>query len=275
MSATRLLIASSILAGTATLAACATESRLAARNEAFLGRTAPLPGYLSKEEYPDMVALLPPPPEPGSPAAGRDAALNRAALGLRDSPRWELATMDAQTRFPGAAATFACAIGAPVSEAETPTAFVLMRRSVVDVGMSVRVAKKHYQRPRPFQENGEPVCTPNALRYLEKDGSYPSGHSTAGWAWALIFAELVPERTDEILARGWAFGQSRAICNVHWQSDIDRGRIVGAAVVARLHADEEFLADVRVARAEIASARERGLPPNRDCAAEAEMLRPN
>jgi acid phosphatase (class A) len=34
------------------------------------------------------------------------------------------------------------------------------------------------------------------------------------------------------------------ICNVHWQCDVDAGRIMGTAAVARLHADEDFLADL-------------------------------
>jgi acid phosphatase (class A) len=45
-------------------------------------------------------------------------------------------------------------------------------------------------------------------------------------------------------------GISRVICNVHWQSDVDAGRMMGAAAVARLHADEDFLADLRKAKAE-------------------------
>ena len=66
----------------------------------------------------------------------------------------------------------------------------------------------------------------------------------------MILCEIVPDRTDVILARGYAFGQSRVICNVHWQSDVDAGRIMGAAAVARLHADEDFLADLEKAKTE-------------------------
>lgn len=73
-----------------------------------------------------------------------------------------------------------------------------------------------------------------------------------GWPprWALILTEIVPEHTDAILQRGYEFGQSRIICNVHWQSDVDAGRIMGAAAVARLHADAGFIADLAQAKAE-------------------------
>ena len=40
------------------------------------------------------------------------------------------------------------------------------------------------------------------------------------------------------------------IGNVHWQSDVDAGRIMGAAAVARLHADEDFIADLEKVKTE-------------------------
>ena len=105
-----------------------------------------------------------------------------------------------------------------------------------------------------------------------KDGSYPSGHTAIGWAWALILCEIAPEQTDAILARGRAFGQSRVICNVHWHSDVVEGRFMGAAAVARLHVDPAFRAEIEAAKAELAAVRAKGLKPTRDCQAEADAL---
>jgi acid phosphatase (class A) len=238
----------------------------------YIGSSGPPPGYLDKTEYPDAIALLPPPPLPESPAFAVDEQLNRAILSLHGTARWDLAAEDAKIRFPDAAGSFSCALGVPIDEENTPSVYVIFRRSMIDIGMSVYPIKKHYHRQRPFLVNGQSVCTPAALKYLKKDGSYPSGHTAAGWAWALILAELAPERTDEVLARGWAFGESRAVCNVHWQSDVIQGRTLAAAVVARLHANGEFRADLDEARKEIAAARAGGLVPDRDCEAETEIL---
>ena len=107
---------------------------------------------------------------------------------------------------------------------------------------------------------------------MRKDGSYPSGHTAIGWGWALILTELVPDRAEEILARGRAFGESRNVCNAHWYSDVVAGRLVGAAAVAKLHANREFLAAMDAARVDINRAREQGLTPKSDCAAEAKAL---
>ncbi len=105
-----------------------------------------------------------------------------------------------------------------------------------------------------------------------KSGSYPSGHTAIGWAWALILSEVAPEQTDAILSRGRAFGQSRVICNAHWQSDVIEGRSVGAAAVARLHSDPVFRAAIEAAKAELATVHAKGLRPLRDCEAEAKAL---
>ena len=86
-------------------------------------------------------------------------------------------------------------------------------------------------------------------------GSYPSGPSTLGWAWSLVLAELAPDRADQILRRGLAYGESRAICGVHYASDVEAGRIVGAALFAALKADPAFQTDFETARRELARAR--------------------
>ena len=231
-----------------------------------------LAGYLPSESLPNSLALIPPPPEAGSAAFALDTAVSRKALKLQDTPRWELATDDADLMFPKAAGTFSCALGIQISEQETPHLYMLLRRTLTDAGLSTYTAKNHYQRRRPFMENDEPVCTPEDEEKLRKDGSYPSGHTAAGWAWALILTEIAPDRTDAILARGRAFGESRNICNVHWHSDVAEGRFMGAATVARLHADPVFCAELQAAKAEYTDAVAKGLTPSRNCEAEAEAL---
>jgi acid phosphatase (class A) len=120
--------------------------------------------------------------------------------------------------------------------------------------------------------NGEPICTPEDEEALRGNGSYPSGHAAIGWGWALILTELAPERGTELLARGRAFAESRMFCNVHWWSDVVEGQRMGAAAVARLHADPVFRAQLDQARGEVDALLASGEPPARDCAAEAAAL---
>ena len=230
-----------------------------------------LAGYLQPEEHPNSLALIPPPPAEGSAALALDEEVSRKSVALRGTPRWNLAAKDAELMFPAAACTFSCALGIPITEKGTPHLYMLLRRTLADAGLSTYTAKNHYQRKRPFMLNGEPVCTPEEEEGLRKDGSYPSGHTAIGWAWALILTEIAPNRADAILARGRAFGESRNICNVHWHSDVVEGRFIGSAAVARLHADPAFRAEIEAAKAEVASVRAKGLKPMRDFKAEAEV----
>lgn len=231
-------------------------------------------GYLDPTGLPDSLALLPPPPASGSPGFAGDEAAREAAAKLRDTPRWSRAVSDADLQFPHAAETFSCAANLPISKERTPQLYGLLGKAFVDVGLSTYRAKTHYERVRPFAMYNGSTCTPDDEAMLRKDGSYPSGHSAVGWGWALILTEVFPYHTDAILQRGWAFGESRVICNVHWQSDVDAGRVMAGATIARLHAVPAFEADLEGAKAEVAIVRAEGaMPVPEVCVAEAASLR--
>ncbi|HEY1943133.1 MAG TPA: phosphatase PAP2 family protein [Roseiarcus sp.] len=231
-----------------------------------------LAGYLSKTTLPDSVALLPPPPAVGSPAAALDQEIARANLALRDTPRWYLARMDADLKFPWAAGDFSCALGVPITEQDTPRLYVMLRRILADAGAATGAAKDKYRHARPFMLDSQPTCRPEDESALRANGSYPSGHTSIGWAWALVLAEASPDQSGAVLARGRAFGESRLVCNVHWESDVIEGRFIGAATVSRLHAEPAFLADLEAAKSELAAARAKSLAPQRDCTFESQAL---
>jgi len=226
-------------------------------------------GYLQADQLPDSLALVPPPPKPGSAAFAADQDAYRATRALRDSPRWTLAAKDAELRFPKAAEVFACTLGIPITEAATPHLNMLLRRIRMDASRANDKAKDHYKRQRPHQATGEASCTPEERHHSD---SYPSGHASIGWAWALALAEIVPDRADAILARGRDFGTSRIVCGVHWKSDVEAGRLVGAATLSRLHADPVFSAQLALARGEIEAARAAGARPSPDCDGERRAL---
>ncbi len=231
-----------------------------------------LQGYLDMEEQLDSKAFVLPSPSEDSAMQAMDTAWADRMQELRGTARWDLATRDADLHFPAPADVFSCALGIPISEEETPALYMLLRRTLTDIGLAPYSAKNAYQRERPFMVRGDTVCTPGDEEALRKDGSYPSGHTAIGWGWALILTELAPDRAEPILARGRSFGESRNVCNVHWYNDVMAGRLVGAAAVARLHAEADFLAAMDAAGDDIVRAREAGLTPTVDCAKEAEAL---
>lgn len=233
------------------------------------GRPGYVIGYLKPEQLPSSKAFLPPPPAAGSAALAADEELYRSTRALRGTPRWALATKDADLTFPNAASTFSCALGMTISPEATPHLNMLIRRVRADASRANDNAKDLYKRQRPYLAHGDTSCTPAEKH---KDDSYPSGHSSIGWAWALVLAEIAPDRADAILARGLAFGESRLVCGVHWKSDMDAGRVVGASAVSRLHTDPVFRAQLDLARKEIEAARAAGAKSPLDCVAETQAL---
>jgi acid phosphatase (class A) len=230
------------------------------------------PGFLPTGELPDSLALLPPPPSRGSAAFAGDEAARRDVRRLRGTARWKLASSDADLAFPHAPRAFSCAAGAAISKEATPRTYALLDKSFIDIALSTYRAKNHYRRTRPFVMHPAGTCFPKDESMLRKDGSYPSGHSATGWGWALILAELLPDRADTILQRGRDFGQSRIVCGAHWQSDVDAGRVIASATVARLHGDPAFRQQLDEARNELAAARTTSPPDASGCTAEATAL---
>ena len=132
-----------------------------------------LAGYLQEESLPDSLELIPPPPSGGSAALTLDEEISHKSLVLQGTPRWDIATEDANLMFPQAAGTFSCVLGAPITEQDTPHLYMLLRRTLADAGLSTYTAKNNYQRKRPFMMNKEPTCTPDEETHLVKGRLLP------------------------------------------------------------------------------------------------------
>lgn len=253
-----------LLAGAAlavALAACSsltpphTPAPVAPVDESLVAHPIPttLTGYLAAGAI-DGAALLGPPPAPDSLRGQADRARYLETRSLEGSARWAQARVDNDLWGGGALKQYACKMGVAIDARQTPSTLRVLERVELDVRTVGKPAKDHYDRPRPMVGDDRAICVPRE-DWMKTNASYPSGHAMTGWVWALILAELMPAKTDGLLAVGKSVGDSRAICGVHFPSDIEAGRTLGAAMVATLHGDPEFQADMRKARAEVARAR--------------------
>lgn len=207
--------------------------------------------YLLPDQAPNSLLILPKPPAPDSVSFAHDQAIFKQMQVQRSNDQWKQAAIDADVSNDHLGIPFSEVFGLEISKQNTPILFDLLRKIKRDSRYSTQDAKKHYNRQRPFAFYGVKTCTPHEETDLNTNGSYPSGHTTIGWTYALILAEIRPDRQNEILKRGIDFGQSRVVCNMHWQSDVDAGRITGAAQFARLQADPKFKADLARAKEEV------------------------
>lgn len=203
--------------------------------------------YLTAEQVPDGVAILPPPPAPGSPAAAADRAIFEATRKLQGTPRWRIATEDL-TNDP--LDRYACALGMKLDAGSAPALAHLLDRA--GTGELVNRVKRQYQVRRPYLDADAAICEPKT-DHLASNGDYPSGHAANGWLEGLILAELVPGRATAILARSRAYGESRAVCGSHSASAVQAGWMAGTAMFAVLGASRGFQSDLEAARGELAS----------------------
>lgn len=151
-------------------------------------------------------------------------------------------------------AAFDSVLGAEFTVQNFPATFAVLERTGRAAGYAGDPVKFIHRRPRPFlSDEAITTCIPNDER-LRASFSYPSGHAALGFAWALVLAELVPSRADALIDRGRDFSWSRVVCGLHYPSDVEAGRTVAAAAVARLHADADFRDMMEAARAELARA---------------------
>ena len=216
-------------------------------------RTRPDLYYLEDTDVANSLDLLPPPPQPTDILFLYDKAQYEMGKMIRDTPRGEQAVRDASLGGNGISEAFSESFGTHITKKKTPHIYKLLTNMIEDAGdLATRDAKQHYMRVRPFSFFEEPTCTPHHEKGLSTNGSYPSGHTSIGWASALVLCEINPDRQNEILERGFEIGQSRVICGYHYQSDVDAARLVASAVVARLHADKAFSKQLKKAKDEFA-----------------------
>lgn len=210
-------------------------------------------GYLPPQAV-GAEAYLAPPPAADSTRDRADMEIFAATRALKGSPRWTQAQSDADAESPSAPKAFDCALGTSLDVAVQPILIRMLLRASTDSDNLSRTAKTTFARKRPFLRAEGDICIARE-QWLIDQASYPSGHAATGWLWGLILSELAPDRAAPLMSRARAFGESRVVCGVHYASDVEAGRDVAAASLARLRADPAFMADLAVARRELAAAR--------------------
>ena len=226
------------------------------------------PGALNAEH------IVAPAPTDGDPRDQTDRAVFQSTRALKDGERWKLATRDVQMAPAAMMEAYSCSIGVKLTADNAPKLNAIMLRVLGDSMVANESAKHHFKRLRPFQVAQGEICQPTAQ--VASSFDYPSGHTVWGWSWALVLAELAPDQATEILTRGRAYGQSRAVCGAHNASAVEAGAVVAASTFATLHGSPEFRADMDQARAELAALRAApGAENPQACDAEAALIAPS
>jgi acid phosphatase (class A) len=237
---------------------CVSALLLAAGLSADLARAQqPQPGYLPQASSLHAEAWLPPPPAEDSMANAADVAAylhSRALIGT--AREQEARADDVMKPAEAVALRFSYVMGVTLDRRSTPRLLKMMdlvRNDAEWLMLPVKKAVASGGRRRPFIDFPNLPKCPLSSDTLGATGAYPSGHAITGWLWGSILAEIAPAFADALLARGVAFGDSRVVCGFHYPSDVSAGRLAASALLARLHADPKFLADLAAAKKEVAA----------------------
>lgn len=197
------------------------------------------------------IGLLPPPPGRGSAEEAADLATVRAVFNGRTEPEKTRAMKDSGLAF----SLFQPAAGSAFDLEKLPKTRALLEEVKAEIGAVIDAPKNYYKRLRPYQ-----IDERLGLGKPEPSFSYPSGHSTRGTVYALVIAELFPEKKDAILAIGQQIGWDRVLIGKHFPTDIYAGRVLGYAIVRELHASTSFQHDLEQAMAEVRDIEHHALP---------------
>ena len=209
--------------------------------------------FLGIYDYPNGARFLPAPPDTMDMRFYGDWAMYCYGRSLRQTPRGQQALNDADWHAKTVVSNMADSCGYTFDINMTPQLLQLMDMVEYDLSRANKHAKYQLPRKRPYAQMHEPSLLPEQEATHTTLGSYPSSHAAIGWGIALIMSEIDPAHQDILLKRGFEYGQSRIIAGYHWQSDVEAGRLVAAATIARLHADTNFQQLLQKAKAEFHS----------------------
>ncbi|PWU09703.1 MAG: hypothetical protein C5B50_26895 [Verrucomicrobia bacterium] len=195
--------------------------------------------------HPDPVALLAPPPAPGSTEEIADLQEARAVFKARTAAEKERAVKDSGLSF----SLFKAAIGPVFVQTNLPRTAALLEQVKKEIGVIIDTPKDHWKRKRPYELDPE-----LSLGKPEPSFGYPSGHSTRGTVYSMVLAELFPSSREAILQVGRNIGWDRVLIGKHFPTDVQAGRVLGQAIVHELMSSPSFLRDLSQAKAEISRA---------------------
>lgn len=235
-------------------------------------RTPATPPYFTGDAA-SLFVILPPAPRDGDARDEADRRIFRSTRALEGTARWQMAAADAQLSAAQMLKHFSCSLDIELTPEQAPRMVALAQKASREAAASAGKAKDFYKRHRPFVVDEGPLCV--AKSTVEGSFDYPSGHTTAGWAWGLVLSQVDPARAAPLLARGRAIGDSRVVCGMHNASAVEGARMLTGAAFAAISASPLYQADLAWARKELQDLRVTAPRPEpQRCAAEAELIKP-
>lgn len=228
-------------------------------------------GYLDPAQLAGLTDRVPAPPVAGSATDRADRITSDRYRGLQGGDRWILATTHVELRPALALAHFDCALGTQMASVPTPRLTAIFQKVLHDADQAAERVKARSFRARPVRDDPTRPACQRLTEAGRASPSYPSGSAAVAAAYGEVMATLVPDRAAETRRIGHAIAVSRAVCGMHYPSDVEAGEVLGRDIAREIVANPDFQADRIAAQAELAMAMAAGLS-NPGCAAERAAL---
>ncbi|HWF48285.1 MAG TPA: phosphatase PAP2 family protein [Bryobacteraceae bacterium] len=213
--------------------------------------------FLTPEQL-DPGRLLPPSVKDGSDSQLQDLAIAEKIVKKRSPQRYAQAKWDNEHEDPSA---FAATIGPEFNLSKLPATAKLLDEAMNEQWVAASLAKEYFHRKFPVAHEPANVdyhawsCDDDVKKPADRPyRSYPSGHATMGYSIGIILADLMPEKSQAILARAKDYAYSRQVCGDHYRSDVEASHALGSAVGIMLLNNAALQADIQAAKAELRAA---------------------
>jgi len=213
----------------------------------------------SKEEQEDILYIdtgifnldstIPPPPISSSFEYKLEIEFMKNRIAKLTDAQKELAVKDALNESAG----FFSDTLPDFDVSKLPKTKLLFDKVKYNAGYEAKVFKNYFKTKRPYQVDPDiHACVEPKPSNLDR--SYPSGHTTMGYAMGVVLANLVPEKAKEIMERSRLYGENRINCGAHFPSDVSGGQVLGTLVAKELFKNNEFQLLMKASKEELTSA---------------------
>ncbi|MBQ2074707.1 MAG: phosphatase PAP2 family protein, partial [Muribaculaceae bacterium] len=117
---------------------------------------------------------------------------------------------------------------------------MLIKTLKLTLNIHASTLKKIVYRKRPFVQLGEPAPYSGNDWPAWGESSYPSCRALLGWGIALALTEVMPDCQNELLKRGYEYGESRIILGSNYASDVIAARVMAACDLGKIHNETVF-----------------------------------
>ena len=206
----------------------------------------------------DPSHLLPAPPPDGSYDQIVDLKAWRQVVEERTPERYAQARWDNEHEDISA---FSAVLGPKFDLQKLPTTMKLIADVENDQAIAASDAKVYFHRRFPVAAS--PLlgdyhvysCDDDVKKPADRPSrSYPSGHSTMGYTFAIVLSALIPNKSQEIFARAADYAYSRRVCGDHYRSDTEASHALGSALGMMFLRSPKLQSEIEASKAELRAA---------------------